>query len=232
MAYGISFETANGNVQIDSSTTNTGLIVLASAASSSTVTFDPQKELVFAKPASTTYTNQKVAIAYPSTYGWSGSGTFTFAEPDGTAVLMNYIIAKWSNEQTASTSGYGLQVYNSDGDLAFDSSLYTGDGGIGVIAFAVQQSLSGYGSFGVTSRMSTDITKYYSMNGSYAAGSDTIFFGIEFNNSTSTANGSGGKGVYWLSYFTQYTMSGGNFGSFSSYIANFTPRYIAEGGSV
>ena len=232
MAYGISFETANGNVQIDSSTTNSGLIVLASAASSSTVTFDPQKELVFAKPASTTYTNQKVAIAYPSTYGWSGSGTFTFAEPDGTAVLMNYIVAKWSNEQTASSSGYGLQVYNSDGDLAFDSGLYNNNGGVGIIAFAAQQSLSGYGSFGVTSRMSTDTTKYYSMNGSYTTSNNSVFFGTEFNNSTSTANGSGGKGVYWLSYFTGYTFGGGGFGSFTSYIANFTPRYIAEGGSV
>jgi len=47
MTYGITFETANGNVQIDSDTTNTGLIVLSSAASSASVTFDPQKELVF-----------------------------------------------------------------------------------------------------------------------------------------------------------------------------------------
>lgn len=232
MAYGISFETANGNVQIDSDTTNTGLIVLSSSASSTTVTFDPQKELVFAKPASTTYTNQKVAIRYPTNYSWSGAGTFTFEEPDGTAVAMDYIVAKWSNEQTASTSGYGVQVYNSDGDLAFDSGLYTGSGGIGIIAFAAQQTLSGYGSFGVTSRMSTDTTKYYSMNGSYAAGSDSIFFGLEFNKSTSTANGSGGVGVYWLSYFTSYTMSGGSFGTFSSYLSNFTPRFIAEGGSV
>ncbi len=232
MAYGISFETANGNVQIDSATTNTGLIVLDAAASSTTVTFDPQKELVFAKPASTTYTNQKVGIRYTQSYSWSGSGTFTFEEPDGTAVAMNYIVAKWSNEQTASSSGYGVQVYNSDGDLAFDSGLYTGDGGIGIIAFAVQQSLSGYGKFGITSRMSTDITKYYSMNGTYANGNDSVFFGLEFNNSTSTAGGSGGLGVYWLSYFTNYTFSGGTFGTYSSYLSNFSPRFIAEGGSV
>jgi len=145
---------------------------------------------------------------------------------------MNYIVAKWSNEQTAGNSGYGLQVYNSDGDLAFDSGLYNNNGGIGIIAFAAQQTLSGYGSFGITSRMSTNTTKYYSMNGSYATGNDSIFFGLEFNKSTSTANGSGGEGVYWLSYFTSYTMSGGTFGTFSSYLSNFTPRFIAEGGSV
>jgi hypothetical protein len=232
MTYGITFETANGNIQIDSDTTNTGLIVLSSAASSTTVTFDPQKELVFAKPASTTYTNQKVAVRYPTGYSWSGAGTFTFEEPDGTAVAMNYIVAKWSNEQTASSSGHGLQVYNSDGDLAFDSSLYTGNGGIGIIAVAAQQTLSGYGKYGTTSRMSTDTTKYYSMNGSYANGNNSMFLGLEFNKSTSTANGSGGVGVYWLSYFTAYSFDGGGFGSYTAYISNFTPRFIAEGGSV
>ena len=232
MTYGITFETANGNVQIDSDTTNTGLIVLSAVASSNNVTFDPQKELVFAKPASTTYTNQRVAIRYPQNYSWSGAGNFTFEDSLGNAVLMNYIVAKWSNEQTAGNSGYGLQVYNSDGDLAFDSSLYTGNGGIGIIAFAAQQTLSGYGSFGVTSRMGLDTTKYYSMNNSYANGNDSVFFGVEFNKSASTANGSGGAGVYWLSYFTVYSFDGGGFGSYTNFISNFTPRFIAEGGSV
>ena len=72
MAYGISFETANGNVQIDSSTTNTGLIVIDAAASATSVTFDPQKELVFAKPSSTSYATQKLGLRAPANYGWGG----------------------------------------------------------------------------------------------------------------------------------------------------------------
>lgn len=223
MGYGISFETANGNVQIDSDTTNTGLIVISSAASATTVSFDPQKELLFAKPASTTYTNQKLALRNPSSYIYGSSGTFTFEDASGNAVNTNYILAKWSNEQTASSSDYGIQVYNSDGDLAYDSGLYTGDGGIGIISYAAQQTLSGYGQVSTTSRMSTDTDKYYSLNGSYAFGNSPTFLGLDF---VKTATYSAGVGVYWHAQI--------NLGSFGGNVvmANFTPRFVAEGGSV
>ncbi len=224
MGYGISFETANGNVQIDSSTTNTGLIVISSAASATTVSFDPQKELLFAKPASTTYTNQKLALRNPSSYIYGSSGTFTFEDASGNAVNTNYILAKWSNEQTASSSDYGIQVYNSDGELAYDSGLYTGDGGIGIISYAAQQTLSGYGGSSATSRMSTDTSKYYSMNGSFASGNSNTFLGLEFNKD---ANAGAGVGVYWWSIINLGSFFGGII-----YIPNFTPRFVAEGGSV
>ena len=224
MSYGISFETANGNVQIDSDTTNTGLIVISSAASATTVSFDPQKELLFAKPASTTYTNQKLALRNPSSYIYGSSGTFTFEDASGNAVNTNYILAKWSNEQTASSSDYGIQVYNSDGDLAYDSGLYTGDGGIGIISYAAQQTLSGYGGSSATSRMSTDTSKYYSMNGSFASGNSNTFLGLEFNKD---ANAGAGVGVYWWSIINLGSFFGGII-----YIPNFTPRFVAEGGSV
>jgi len=224
MGYGISFETANGNVQIDSDTTNTGLIVISSAASATTVSFDPQKELLFAKPASTTYTNQKLALRNPSSYIYGSSGTFTFEDASGNAVNTNYILAKWSNEQTASSSDYGIQVYNSDGELAYDSGLYTGDGGIGIISYAAQQTLSGYGGSSATSRMSTDTSKYYSMNGSFASGNSNTFLGLEFNKD---ANAGAGVGVYWWSIINLGSFFGGII-----YIPNFTPRFVAEGGSV
>lgn len=224
MSYGISFETANGNVQIDSSTTNTGLIVISSAASATTVSFDPQKELLFAKPSSTTYTNQKLALRSPSNYIYGSSGTFTFEDASGNAVNTNYILAKWSNEQTASSSDYGIQVYNSDGDLAYDSGLYTGDGGIGIISYAAQQTLSGYGGSSATSRMSTDTSKYYSMNGSFASGNSNTFLGLEFNKDASAG---AGVGVYWWSIINLGSFFGGLI-----YIPNFTPRFVAEGGSV
>jgi hypothetical protein len=224
MAYGISFETANGNVQIDSATTNTGLIVLSSSASATSVSFDPQKELVFAKPSSTSYATQKLALRAPANYTYGQPGTFTFEDNTGSSVTTNYILAKWSNEQTASTSSYGVRVFNSDGDLAFDSGLYTGAGGIGIISYAAQQTLSGYGQTSTTSRMSTDTDKYYSLNGSYAFGSSTTFLGLDF---VKTATYSAGVGVYWHAKIDL----GGTFGG-TIIIANFTPRFVAEGGSV
>ena len=225
MAYGISFETANGNVQIDSSTTNTGLIVLSSAASATSVTFDPQKELVFAKPSSTSYATQKLGLRAPTGYSWSGAGTFTFEDAAGNSVNTSYILAKWSNEQTASTSSYGVQIFNSDGDLAYDSGLYTGDGGIGIIGYAAQQTLNGYGQNSTNSRISTDTDKYYSLNSTYAFGSATTFLGLDF---VKTATYSAGVGVYW---HAKIDLGGSMFGG-TIYMANFTPRFIAEGGSV
>ena len=224
MAYGISFETANGNVQIDSSTTNTGLIVLSSAASATSVTFDPQKELVFAKPSSTSYATQKLGLRAPTGYSWSGAGTFTFEDNTGNSVNTSYILAKWSNEQTASTSSYGVQIFNSDGDLAFDSGLYTGAGGIGIIGYAAQQTLNGYGQNSTNSRISTDTDKYYSLNSTYAFGNSTNFLGLDF---VKTATYSAGVGVYWHAQI--YI---GALGIGTTYMANFTPRFVAEGGSV
>lgn len=223
MPYGMSFETANGNIQIDSETTNTGLIVISSAASASSVSFDPSKELLFAKPSSTSYTNQKVALRAPSGYAYNAAATYALEDPSGNAVNMNYILAKWSKEQTASTSGYGVQIFNTDQDLAYDSGLYTGDGGIGIISFSAQQTLSGYGSASTTSRMSTDTDKYYSMNGSFAVGNANTFLGLEFNKNASTGQG---VGVYWDSSIYLGTFGG------TIIIANFTPRFIAEGGTV
>jgi hypothetical protein len=224
MGYGISFETANGNVQLDSDTTNTGLIVLSSSASATSVSFDPQKELVFAKPSSTSYATQKLALKAPANYTWGQPGTFTFEDNAGNTVNTNYILAKWSNEQTASTSSYGVRVFNSDGDLAFDSGLYTGAGGIGIISYAAQQTLSGYGASSTTSRMSTDTDKYYSLNGSYAFGAGITFLGLDF---VKTATYSAGVGVYWHAQINLGSMFGG-----TVYMANFTPRFVAEGGSV
>lgn len=227
MSYGISFQTANGNVQIDSNTTNTGIIVINHVASSTSVTFNPSEVLLFARPSATSYTNIKVGLRAPSGYGYNAAGNYTFEDPAGNSVAMEYVLAKWSNEQTASTSDYGVQIYNSDGDLAFDSGLYTGDGGIGIISFSGQQDLSGQGSASTTSRMIDDVSKYSLMNSSFATGNSNSFFGIEFNNSSSIGQG---EGIYWLSYIT---FIGGIFGGGgTTFIKNFTPRFIAEGGSV
>lgn len=224
MSYGISFETANGNVQIDSDTTNTGLIVLSASASATSVTFDPQKELVFAKPSSTSYATQKLALRAPANYAYGQPGTFAFEDAPGNSVNTNYILAKWSNEQTASSSSYGVQVFNSDGDLAYDSGLYTGAGGIGIISYAAQQTLSGHGQSSTTSRISTDTDKYYSLNSTHAFGQSYTFLGLDF---VKTATYSAGVGVYWHgSIYLPYA-----YGGFIT-MANFTPRFVAEGGSV
>jgi hypothetical protein len=232
MAYGINFETANGNVQIDSTTTNTGLIVLSSVASSQTVTFDQQKEFCFARPASTTYTGE-IPIGLRSISGSeTGIQAYYFEKPDGTKVNTNYIIGKWANEQVTSSGGYGVQIFNADGDLAYDSGLYTGDGGLGIVAFWPAGQLSGYGSTGTTSQMTTDYTLFANMNGTYVT-TDAVEGSYYVNIFKKSAAGipdpsSAGPGIYWESII-RFDVG---YGLSVFVVGNFTPRFLAEGGSV
>jgi len=222
MAYGISYETPNGNVQIDSDTTNTGLIVISSAASAQSVSFDVTTEMCFAKPSSTTYTQQLVGLRLVN----ASTNTYNFEDTTGNLVNTEYIIAKWSNELTTSNSGYGLQVFNVDGDLAYDSTLYTGNGGVGIVGYAPQQSLSGAGSSSTSSLVDSDPDLYYNMNQTFATASASQFIGYDFVKDASIGQG---IGTYWMAYLV---FTGFNGGSQTISIANFTPRFVAEGGSV
>ena len=159
MAYGIQILSANGNVQLDSTTTNSGLIVVDTAASAQTVDAILDKELVFAKPVAT---GSAVVMGWSAgtngSYNPAVNTTFTFRNSYGTTINCSYIKVKVANELTASTSGYGLQVYNDDGDLAFDSGLYSGDEGFGVTDFVEGNGFNGNYNF-----MDSDIDKYWSV---------------------------------------------------------------------
>jgi len=205
MAYGIQIFSANGNIQLDSTTTNSGLIVVDAAASSQTVDAILDKELVFAKP---------VATGSAVTMGWTGSGqagsynpsvntTYTFRNVSGTAINCSYIKVKVANELTASTSGYGLQVYNEDGDLAFDSGLYSNDGGFGITDFVKGGDFNGSYNF-----IDDDIDKYCLMNLTFAMGAGFAFRGYIYKNTTTTtAPYTSGKGIYYLGYLIIFNQS-------------------------
>ena len=222
MAYGIQIFSANGNIQLDSTTTNSGLIVVDAAASSQTVDAILDKELVFAKP---------VATGSAVTMGWTGSGqagsynpsvntTYTFRNVSGTPIACSYIKVKVANELTASTSGYGLQVYNDDGDLAFDSGLYNGDEGFGITDFVKGGDFNGYYNF-----IDSDIDKYCLMNLTYAMGAGFGYRGYVYKNTTNTsAPMTSGKGIYYLGYLMIFNQS------YS--FPNFGCILVGEGGAV
>lgn len=220
MSYGIKIFSANGNIQLDSSTTNSGVIVVDSAASSQTVDAVVNEELVFAKPVAT---GSQITMAWKAgtsgSYNPANNTTFTFRNSYGTAMNCSYIKVKVASELTASTSGFGIQVYNEDADLAFDSGLYNGNEGFGVTDF-----VPGGGFNGAYNFIDNDIDKYCLMNPTYVASSSS-FRGYIYKNTTSTTTPyTSGKGIYFLGYVMFFGQT--------YYFPNLGCILIGEGGSV
>ena len=153
------------------------------------------------------------------------SGSYAFVDSSGTATNVSYIKAKYSDIHAGTgtgSSGYGVKVFNSNGDIAYDSGFYNGNGGIGIISLNAGFTLNGYGSASANSKITTDVTKYASMNGSfYSNPSPDIFFGYEFKRGTD-------QGIYYLAVSIA-TIFGA---TFPINLPNFTPKFLAEGGSV
>lgn len=191
MGFGIRFETTNGQVQIDSETTGSGFIV-TNSGTSSTLGLPAAGEMTFARPNVRTSTT---TIAYAALGG-------TFVNPAGTAVTCDWIRGIWANDSsvTPSSSGYGLQVYNSDGELAFDSNMYNGNGGFGVTDYVASGTITPTadndpnGGIATSTVISTDLNAYYDMSDtnrtSFPFQGDT-FTGYVFRPAT---------GVHWLGY--------------------------------
>lgn len=220
MAYGIQILSANGNVQLDSSTTNSGVIVVDAAASSQTVDAVLNEELVFAKPVAT---GSQITMAWKAgtsgSYNPANNTTFTFRNNYGTAMNCSYIKVKVASEITASTSGFGIQVYNEDLDLAFDSGLYNGDEGFGVTDFVPGNGFNGQFNF-----IDSDITKYCLMNPTFQS-TGGAFRGYVYKNTTSTtAPYTSGKGIYFLGYIIIFGQT--------YYFPNLGCILVGEGGSV
>ena len=222
MTYGIQIDSGNGNTQIDSNTNAKGLIVIDSG----TATVTPRRinlneELVFARP-STSSGNNYLAIERGSADA-NGERFLSFKRSDGTALNTDFIIAKVSNQQTASSSGYGVQVYNSEGDLAFDSGLFTGDGGFGVTDF-----LEAYSGSGQYDLISTEERNYVLVNSTnHELETDVgINLAFYFVNAHTSATYASQNGIYFRGLF--------QFGNPIQYqaIPNLGAIFIAEAGSV
>ena len=223
MSYGIQIISGNGNVQIDSNTSGTGLIVVDNGTATSTPSrVNLDHDFVFIRPTATTGNNY-VTISR-GTADSNGDYFISFKRADGSSINCDFIIAKTASIQTQSSSGYGDQIFNSDGDLAFDSGLYTGDGGFGVTSFL--DSFEATGNFDL---MSTDLTEFGSVNFMvYGSALDAgLVFVNDYNSHTSTSVQS--NGIYYRGTFTITFAFGG---TQVSDLTNLSAIFIAETGSV
>jgi hypothetical protein len=219
MAYGIRIESGNGSLQIDSDTTNVGLIVIDKISSSSSITYDTSKDLIFARPASG---GGSVSVGL-SINSNTGSITRTFRTPNGNNTLTNMEIikARFAKQTTAATSGYGLQIFNADGDLAFDSEGYNGDAGLNITHYFPRGSEDGRGL--VTDPLTTDGRKFALFNHtSINSANAGLHQGYTFTDSGTN------DGIAFFNYINIEF----EFGTISDFFQNWTPLLLGEGGSV
>lgn len=220
MSYGIQIDSGNGNVQINSNTNGKGLIVIDSGTASSLPTLVNLDEVfVFARPTATV--GQNYLAIDRGTPNANGEQTIDFKRSDGTSLNVDYIISKVSNAQTAASSGYGVQVFNIDGDLAFDSGLFTGDGGFGITDFL--QSRAGSGQYDLITTADRNYALINSTNHELESnvGLNLFFVFVSTTNSSYSQ-----KGIYFAGRF--------QFGNPIQYqaIPNLGAILIAEVGSV
>jgi hypothetical protein len=216
MSYGIEILSGNGNLQLNSDYSDSGFIVIDKFSSTSTITYDRSKDLIFARPAS----GGGNVIAGLSASTASGVVTRTFQNISGNSVNMEVIKGRFASDQTA-TTGYGLQVFNSAGDLAFDSGLYTGDGGFNVTDYVPTFEENGYGT--LTDPITTDARTFVNMDTTYIDNSGDGFY-ICYRWKDDGTN----EGITFISYFNVTF----EFGTVASYLSNYNPIILGEGGSV
>ena len=193
MTYGILIKNSSGDVQIDTNTPGKGIIVRDSGTTSSTnrtiSLVTNEKQLVFVRPTNRTTGSEEIA--------WDRFGNDSFVAEDGSATYVDYIIGVWADTVQGTPSGdYGLQLYNSDGELAFDSRLFNGNGGFGITNFIQPGTAPTTAPF--NSPISTDRDKYYLVNHTarFAGfGNALTYFGYIFSN---TNSGSQSQGVHWI----------------------------------
>ena len=222
MAYGLRFETPNGDVQIDSDTPNSGLIVIDRQTSGSISNVDLNNDWIFARPTGSGNTQ----ISMRNTSG----NNYSFYAYNNLAISsVEWIRARWANVNTAAAGGYGILIMNSDGDIAFDSNRLTGDGGVGITAhFPTGSGLGGNPTQLTTTPLTTDRDQYVLMNNAintYTDANNFSYGGFHWQNSTSS---SVGRGIHWVG-FTSFEIVG----TFTNTFPILSPDvFFAEGGSV
>ena len=162
--YGIRFFGSGDYAQIDSESTGTGFIVRSSGTSSA-LGLPATGEQTFARP---NVRSSTVTIAYQALSTTPGF-TPGFYDTAGNAVVCDWIRGVWADSLTASTTGDGLQVYNSSNQLAFDSEAYNGNGGFGITNYVTSGTITPQpnndvnNGIGVGTVISTDLNAYYDM---------------------------------------------------------------------
>ena len=213
MTYGISIEGGIGNVQITSDTSNIGFRVVNSGTSSDLpgTSAGLGGDKLFAiqyTPPSGTFKN-----LYVNKQGTS----WVVVDQNGNPFSVNWVELELFSEATPSSTGYGIQIFNKDGILAFDSGNVLNKGAT-FKEFANAFTVSGNPSQ-AEGPLTEDLSEYVTIAHAVFAAGNT-YSGYHFS------NGSGGRtGVYHI-----FFVNLGGFGS--GYIKNLSDLFAIKIGSI
>lgn len=220
MTYGIKILGGVDNIQIDSDRSNVGLKIIDSGTSST-----------IPGTVANTFFDKLIAINYIPASGSvfplflnKATTPWSVVNFNGTAIPVDWVILDTFGN-TPSTSGYGIQIYNADGDISFDSQALQNDGA-SFTDFALYGTFSGnpYEDSGPLTPTTTD---YVLMNHStWGPAGDTIKIGYLFDNSSNNAL----TGIYHYAYNVRFNPRNGL--SVERYWTNFVNLFSFKIGSV
>ena len=213
MTYGISIEGGIGNVQITSDTSNIGFRVVNSGTSSDLpgtsagLGGDKLFAIQYTPPAGT----------FKNLYVNKQGTSWVVVDQNGNPFSVNWVELGLFPATPVASSGYGIQIFNKNGDLAFDSSSIVSKGAT-FKEFANAFTVSGNPSQ-AEGPLTEDLSEYVTIAHAVFAAGNT-YSGYHFS------NGSGGRtGVYHI-----FFVNLGGFGS--GYIKNLSDLFAIKIGSI
>lgn len=217
MAYGFQSYTTNNDLQLDSTKEEMSGLIVVQGGTGSSISNVQSNELVFAR-----YGTGTTDLCHMKQSGTTR--TFHEAGPLETAKNVDWLVCARAADLSVSTSGYGVQVWNEDLDLQYDSGKYTNQGGVSIASIAPSGDQHGNPVSDLSNPISTDTSEYVCMDAgfwnshrhygsyryynNYSSGGST-YTGIWWEAKT-LIPGPGGGTTYWRNGTDCITVSGGS----------------------
>lgn len=222
MAYGIELNGGGNVFQIGSTRVMSGFKVVSSGSASTipgTTANTFSADFILIRPSTPASGSKQEVYIKKNTTPWS------VVDQTDSALTVDYVIIRSFKDagNTPSTSGYGIQVFDANGDIAFDSGLI-GTDGVTLTSTAEAGTLSG--NFLIDTALTTNLSQYVSIETSFFVYNNTEFGFLYANNYTvgsNTRNGIYYTGKFYIDIFGEH---------YSSYLTNMSQIFTATIGSV
>jgi len=222
MTYGIEINGGGNVLQIGSNRVMSGFKISSLGAGSTipgTTANNFSPKIILVKPSTPASGAKQEVYINKQTTPWS------VVNENGTSITISYaIIESFKDSNNTPTTGtYGIQIFDANGDIAFDSGA-VGTDGITLTSSAEAGAFSG--DYLINGPLVTDLSQYVSIETSFFSDNNFEYGFVYANNYTigsNTRNGIYYTGRFFFDIFGQL---------YSSYLTNMGQIYTAKVGSV